>query len=460
MNRFVNRQDELAALADWWRSPRGNIALVWGRRRVGKSTLLSHFAKDKPTIFHVASGKPLSAELASFTEAAAGLVDTGFRDLRTHPFTDWTDAIITLAAGVTAPVLVVLDEFPELLAVVPTLPNELRAAWERVKDRTPLRLLLCGSAMRVMEELQQQARPLYGRLHPKLLLHPLRPHEAALMLPDLTPADRALVWGLLGGIPLYLEYWDAALTIAGNLTRLFLQPGAQLLLEGEFTLATDFDQAHDGGPQVLYAIAAGKTRWAELKDAIGTKPDRALDRLITLRLVERVTPVTDDAQGSRRAYYRISDNFLRFWLSVIARHRTPIERGLGRSILPVLLQEIDDFMGGSWEAAFHAHLTRLAIDGTLGPDIVAIGAWWSPDSQVEIDALVLAGRARTVTHAGEAKWSRTVDGGRIVAGLRRKVLAIPGVSTEPAYIVCAREAVTPHPNIALAVTAADIFDVP
>jgi len=361
MARFVNRDEELATLEAWWQEPQGSIALVWGRRRVGKSALLGQFSIGKPTVFHVASGKPLAAELAAFAEVTAGVVDTGFRDLGSHPFTDWADAIQTLAAAAQAPLLVVLDEFPELLKVAPTLPNELRAVWDRVKDHTQLRLLLCGSAMRVMEELQQQARPLFGRLQPKLLLHPLRPHEAALLLPDLTPADRALVWGLVGGMPLYLEYWNAEQSIGQNIARLFLQPGAQLLLEGDLLLADDFDQPQDVGPQVLYAIAAGKTRWAEIADAVRTKPDRALERLTTLRLVERVTPVTDDPQGSRRSVYRISDNFLNFWLSVVARHRTQIERGLGQTILPVLLQECSDFMGGPWEAAFRAHLTRLAL---------------------------------------------------------------------------------------------------
>jgi uncharacterized protein len=86
MARFVNREEELSTLEDWWRTPRGSIALVWGRRRVGKSTLLARFAEDKPTVFYVASGKPLTAELTAFSLTAAEVVDTGFRDLRTHPF--------------------------------------------------------------------------------------------------------------------------------------------------------------------------------------------------------------------------------------------------------------------------------------------------------------------------------------------------------------------------------------
>jgi hypothetical protein len=118
---------------------------------------------------------------------------------------------------------------------------------------------------------------------------------------------------------------------------------------------------------------------------------------------------------------------------------------------------MSDYIGGPWEAAFRAHLTRLAHQGRLGPEVVAIGAWWSIDSQTEIDAVVLAGRARTATHLGEAKWARTIHGPRTVAALQRKAGALPKLADQPEFIVCAREAVTPHHDIALAVTAADIF---
>jgi hypothetical protein len=137
--------------------------------------------------------------------------------------------------------------------------------------------------------------------------------------------------------------------------------------------------------------------------------------------------------------------------------RPEIERGLGESILPVLLDSLDDHMGGPWEEAFRDHLRRLAAAGELGDDVVAIGPFWtSAEDPLEIDAVALAGRGREAILLGEAKWSKRVSAGRLRAELERKAAALPRLAEEPRYAVCARERVD-RGDEALAITAADIF---
>jgi len=209
--------------------------------------------------------------------------------------------------------------------------------------------------------------------------------------------------------------------------------------------------------QVLYAIATGRTRFNEIEQAVRADPGRTLDRLVSLRLVERVVPVTESAARTRRRIYRIADNFLAFWLGVLDRYRPEIERGLGQSILPVLLRSLDDHMGGPWEAAFRDHLRLRAAAGGLGEDIVAIGPFWtSAEDPTEIDAVALAGRGREAVLLGEAKWSKRVAAPRLLAELERKSAALPRLAAEPRYAVCARERVD-NPGDALAIVAADIF---
>lgn len=276
------------------------------------------------------------------------------------------------------------------------------------------------------------------------------------MLPALRPAQRALVWGLVGGMPLYLRWWDQRASVRTNLLRLACTPGGQLLSEGQLVLATE-GEAGDLARQTLYALASGKTRFNEIEQAVRADPGRTLDRLVSLRLVERVVPVTEDPRRTRRRIYRIADNFLAFWLGLLDRYRPEIERGLGESILPVLLESLDDHMGGPWESAFRDHLRLLAARGELGDGVVAVGPWWNAARDpAEIDAVALAGRSKEAVLLGEAKWRKRVDALRIRGELERKAVNLPNLVDTPTFAVGARETVDNADGI-LAVTAEDVF---
>lgn len=454
----MNRSRELSALEAWWsRAPGASLAVVWGRRRVGKTALLQRFAEGRRAIFHTAAGRPTTDELRLLSAATASAVDVGIRDLNMRPFVDWDEALDVLAeVSAAEPLLLVLDEFPELVGVTPELPGVLRAFLDRVVSKTQLRLVLCGSAIRTMAAMQEERAPLYGRAELSLLVHAFEPHEAALMLSRLSPADRATVWGIVGGVPLYLTWWDPSRSIAANLRELVGTPGGRLLTESQLILATDLDAGELAG-QVLRAIAVGRTKYNEIADAVRAEPARALDRLAELRLVERMVPVTEDPRRSRRRIYRITDNFLRFSLGVVDRYRAEIERGLGNTIMPALMAELDDHLGSSWEDAFRAHLRRLAADGRLAPDVVAVGRWW--DAHDEIDAVVLAGRRREAVMIGETKWQRTVSASRILRVLADRARLLPRVRDPLTFAVGAREQVNDADQDVVAVTAKDIFGV-
>jgi len=455
---FVNRVEELAKLDRWWTSQHQS-AVVWGRRRVGKTALLQHFAFKKPTVFHTGADRGEVDELALLATLVHQVLPGGSRDLGTRPYTTWDDALDDLAARTTdRSALLILDEFPELARSSPNLPSLLRAFLDRSAGSTGLRILICGSAVRHMEALQEERHPLYGRFDLSLLVHPFGPHDAALILPDLAPADRALVYGIVGGMPMYLSWWDQAENVDQNLARLVCEPGGRLATEGDLVLRTDVDGG-EYAQAVLYAIATGRTQYGEIKDHIKAEPARTLDRLVELRLVDRLQPV-GESERSKRRIYRIVDPFIRFHLGVASRYRTEIERGLGPSILPVLRLALDDHMGDVYEEAFRHHLRALAAQSLLPIDgpAVAIGPWWDHASQNEIDALVLAGRSATPALVGEAKWTEREDARNLVGSLRRKVA--DGLHTEPdslRYAVCSRTSLDHVPNGVLGLTAADLF---
>jgi AAA+ ATPase superfamily predicted ATPase len=458
---FVNRAAELASLQAWWQRPAGRPAIIWGRRRVGKTALLQHFASQTgaPVVFHTGTGEAPAAEIASLCRQAAAALPDPRRDLGVEPYREWRDILDYLArAAADSPVLLVLDEFPELIKASPALPGIMRAFLDHAGGHAQLKIILSGSAIRTVEEMREYRAPLYGRFDLTLQLHPFRPYEAALMLPELAPAERARVYGIVGGTPLYLSWWNQGATVAENLLELAGRPGSPLLTEGQLVMATEVGEGeHTMG--VLTAIAAGRTKHSEIKDAIGADPSRTLDRLIELRIIERVMPVTEQGTRSRRRIYRIADNYLAFYLGPLTRFRAEIERGLGRSIMRPLTAFIDEHMGPVYEEAFREHLRRLANQGHLGEDIVAVGAWWTDDGQQEIDAVVLAqrGLTRVPVVAGESKWASTVSASRIKAGLIRKAASLTADANDLRYAVCARDQVEQADQDTLAVTAKDIF---
>ncbi len=377
---------------------------------MGKTALLQRFGAERTTVFHTGAGRGERDELSLLSRRVAAVAGAGLRDLDTRPYADWDDALDDLATrAADHPLLLVLDEFPELVGSSPPLPGILRAFLDRSEGHTQLRLLLCGSAVRHMQALQEERQPLYGRFDLSLPVYPFEPHEAALMLPGLSGADRALVYGVVGGMPLYLSWWDQAAPINANLARLVCEPGARLLTEGDLVLRTDVDRG-DLAHRALYAIANGRTQYNQIKESVRAEPARTLDRLIELRLVERRQPVGGSTHTKRRSY-RVSDPFIAFHLGIVDPYRSEIDRGLGSGVVRVLRAALDDHMGGVFEEAFRQHLRLLAARDELpveGP-IVALGPWWDRAGQHEIDAVALAGRSRALCwserRSGPAPWT-------------------------------------------------------
>lgn len=461
---FIGREAELSALRDWWGHRADRPALVWGRRRVGKTALIEQFAADVPrAVFHTGDGDRAAAELARLAASVRSAGMSARRDLAANPYHDWYDALEHLAnEAEREPALLVLDEFPELLQGAPTLPGVLRAFLDRSRGRTKLRLLICGSAVRTMWSVQESRAPLYGRFNLTLPVFPFRPREAALMLPSLAAEDRALVHGLFGGMPLYLSWWNQDLSFGENLLPIALSPGSPALTEGRLIMETEVGS--DQGGAVLSALAAGATKFSEIEDTAGFPPARPIDRLLEARLISRIVPVGEDPAKSRRTIYRICDNFLSFYLGPLRKYRTAIERGRGQAVLPAIERELDNFMGAPYEEAFRDCLWDKAFDGTLGiTDVVDIGAWWGSGGQNQIDAVLLAEPelTRVPVAVGEAKWGRSVNGGRLRARLTAKAAALTPDVDRLRYIIGGRTEVSiPPGSDTIRITAADIFPDP
>jgi AAA+ ATPase superfamily predicted ATPase len=421
---FLNRTAELRALERMWRAPDGQLALVWGRRRTGKSYLLAHFAETRRTVFSTATEQSAEVELEAFSDRVRDALEPGPRDvLAGGPFRNWDEALNYLAAAAeTEPLLVVLDEFSYLVASNPSLPSIVQRFWDRAGRTSRLRLVLCGSATNVMEGLGAAKAPLFGRFTLRLQIHPFTFSDAARFHPGLAPADQAVVYGVLGGMPLYLRLWDPDESIADNLANLIGEPHAPLVNEGELLLRTELPEAA-GYFRLMAAIAEGHAKFSGIRDVAKMDPTRGLERLAAVRLVERRAPVTEALDQTRRRTHRIGDNFLTFWFRFVYPNRGEIERGLGAQVVrSSVLPKLDEHMGPVFKELARDHVRNLTVAGELD-GVTRVGSWWSADGRTEIDVVALSDQR--VALAGEATWDERLDRSALVR-LRQGLRILPG----------------------------------
>ena len=422
--RLVDRERELASLERAAAAPRGQLVIVWGRRRVGKTYLLQAFAERHRAVYYTATQQSAPIELVTFTDAVrASLGSDGLP--AGYAFPDWSAALeFVTDRAAEQRLVVVLDEFPYLAGSTPGIDSIVQRWWDRRGRDSSVVLVLCGSAVTYMEQIGGAAAPLHQRATATIRVAALDYRAAGQFVSALAPADRAVVYGILGGTPLYLEQWDPRASRRSNLLRLFGTPASPLVDAAELVLSGELPELENAF-RILQAVAIGRTRPGEIADYARVAVERPLKRLTTLGILERRVPALDDPAKSKRAIYRIADPYFAFWFRFVAAARANIARGLGAQLVDSrILVGLDDYMGGVFEDIAREHARQLAALGELQADRVE--AWWSADGQHEIDLVGISGRG--VGFVGEAKWSARSLPASVLTRLDEHAAALPGVT--------------------------------
>jgi uncharacterized protein len=417
MDSFVGRTRELGLLAGLLDAVKvggrtgrpGKAILIRGRRRVGKSRLVEEFVdrSGQPYVFFTAIGGSRAYDLASFVEtlAASNLPDSAFAADFVEPRT-WDAAFGLLAQTLPTdrPSVVVLDEMPYLVREDPTFEGALQKAFDRTLSRLPVLLILIGSDLGMMEELNTYGRPFYQR-GTELIVPPLDPAEVADML-GLDPADAFDAYLVTGGLPLICEEWPDGAGLWDYLAQALSCPTSPLLVSGERVLAAEFPteaRVHD----VLGAIGNGERTFNLIARAAGgmsaTSLTRALDLLTSRRMVSAELPLS--TVPSKLTRYRIEDPYLRFWLSFVRPAIPAIERGRGDLALASVRTRWTTWRGRAIEPVVRETLWRLA-DTRLPAGTDSIGSYWTRTNDPQID--VVGGDrspvAKRITAVGSIKW--------------------------------------------------------
>lgn len=435
---FVNRERELGQLEVAWNTPGSALVTLWGRRRVGKSTLLSRFAVGKRAVYLYGTRLAERDILADLATQAAEVFGEPY--LRAAPFPTWDAALDYLAERARDQrLLLVLDEFPYLCEATPGLDTLVQRWWDRVSDTAQLVVVLAGSGLSFMEGLTGVRGPLHGRRTAQVEVHPFDYFDAARFFPHLEAADRVRAYACFGGIPAYLQHWTPHAGLAEEVQRTMLSPGHALFREGEELLRTEFHQEALYA-SILRAVASGEERPSDIARAVGRRSaDEIFDhlrRLQELRFLRREVPVTElERPRTQRVLYRLADPYLRFWFRFVSPFRSFLQLG-GRANLwaEEIAPALDEFVARTtWEEVCVQHLWRRQQAGQLGVRIAQLGRWWN--GQDEIDLVGIWGGR--VTLVGECKWTASPLRADALFALQRKAAKLP-LEHPPLWVLASR----------------------
>ncbi len=469
---FTGRSAELAELAHQLepvrlggRTDQGTALLLRGRRRVGKSSLVTEFVKNAgvPSMyFQAARGATTTAELAHLAEliAASDLPNADVAQ-DNQPAT-LTAALSLLATALPAdtPSIVVIDEAPWLLESIPGGAGELQRVWDRQLARKPVLLILLGSDLAMMEELSKPNQPFHGRAT-EMILNALNPHDVATMT-GLDPVSAFDAYLITGGLPMIVQEWTPGTTRSQFLKRSFERSTSALVVSGLRILDSEFS-ADTYAREVLSAIGGrGERTFTGITHDLGgtisaTTLNKSLGILSTKRVIAAESPLsTRTALKDKR--WRVTDPGLAFWLTYVQPSLGAIDRGRPDIAIANINSGFEAWRGRAIEPIIRDALQRLLPDPQF-PNANLVGGWWPRNNNPEID-LVAANKlpAKTISFIGSIKWrNKGTISGAAITDLATNAIKVPGANAATPLVVVCPTTKSKDPRIAKSWTAKDLL---
>ena len=389
---MFGRGQELAVLEEAYQRDRFQFMVIYGRRRVGKTTILQAFAHKHKAIFFPAQEKNDALNLHDFSDT----VQTFFMGSFRASFPDWKKAL-NYIGGQAAPerrVVLIIDEFPFLAsqnaAIKSTLQHVIDHNWQ---DKN-IFLILCGSSVSFMvNEIMGYESPLYGRITGQMEVRPFDYVDAAAFFPHYSDEDKLIAYGILGGIPRYLAAFDDTHSIQENLARevmpenTFLHDEPQMLLKMELREPYVYNS-------ILEAIANGANKVTAIADRIHedrSKCGKYLQTLQSIHLVRKVVPCGEPETG-KKGIYALTDLYYTFWYRFIFSRKSYYDLLGPTAAAKEIVEGINDYMGPAFETICLEYMMRKARQGRLPFVPKKIGKWWgtNPALKAQDDVDILA----------------------------------------------------------------------
>ena len=408
---FIGRQRELSALNKLYESDRFEFSVIYGRRRVGKTALITHFIADKNAIYFMGVQSNEKQNLENFSKSimeygADGMANAGF-----YHFQAALEHVFKLSEK--EKLILAIDEYPYVARASKSLASTLQLLIDKYKETSKLMLILCGSSMSYMEDhVLAYKAPLYGRRTSQIKLNPFDFAETCQCLTHFSDEEKAFVYGALGGTPQYILQFSDRLSVEENIKNTFLNPASPLYEEPENLLKQEVREPAIYNA-IITAIASGARRMSEISGKVGEETNVCaiyLKNLLMLGIINKETPYGE--KSSNKAIYSIEDNMFRFWYRFVPDNQSLISRGAADMVYKRIEPFFSDYMGKVFEEICKQYLWSQLLTNHCPVQFKNLGRWWGNDqkarSQVEID--IMGEQDKDTALFAECKWtSEKVD---------------------------------------------------
>lgn len=424
---FIGRETELRFLKDKYEEKKGQLIVLYGRRRVGKTETLREFCKDKPHIFFSCTQSTDGVQLARFSKQL--LREDIPAKQYIAKFADWEKAfhsILDLPYGEKKK-LIVIDEFPYMCKGNKSIPSILQNLWDAELKDSNVMIILCGSAMSFIEkELLAEKNPLYGRATGIYKMNRMGFYDAARFFPNYSAREKVLAYAVLGGIPHYLNQFNPELSVAENIKCNILKKGSVLYSEVDFLLHQELRETMIYN-SIIEAVALGNTKLNDISQKSlvedTAKTSVYLKNLMELGIIEREFSVdigTKEKANTNRGIYRLKDNFFRFWYSFGFANLSQLEDGDVEGVYRYLVEPaLHEFASLTFEDVCKEFVRELQKKNALPFRYVKMGRWMGKTTvrdkndesrlrtaETEIDLLGISRGAKEYL-VGECKFKRS-----------------------------------------------------
>ena len=421
--KFVDRIDEAARLKDALAREKSALVVIYGRRRLGKSTLIKKVLSDNDVYFLADRSEEQYQRIL-----LAKVIAQIFPDFDKLTYPDWEAMLRAVNYRADKRFTLCLDEFPYLVEQSPELPSVL----QKLVDEKQLKynLVLCGSSQNMTYGLFfDSTAPLYGRADEIMRLTPIRlPHiQEALNLDAMSAIEEYAVWG---GVPRYWELRENRDSLDDALWHNILSVNGTLY-EEPIKLFQDDVKDMVKTSTIMSYIGTGANRLSEIAarcNEPATNLSRPLKKLIDLGFLEKDVPFGIDEKNAKKSLYKIADPFMAFYYQFVVPNRSFIELGRRLPIEQALTSHFSKYVGMQWEK-----LCRNAVTGNLVNGIIYGKAkrWWGSvldenkkPKQVEFDVMAESLNKKHLL-VGECKWTAQENGKQLTAALLRKANLLP-----------------------------------